>query len=99
MEKRIIYPTNNGGVAVIVPAPQARRQLLVSDAEYEDQTNENGETVTVCIKDAVYRQETDEEFLAWVAKKDVPAGVEYKIVDVTEVPSDRTFRDAWEYET
>ena len=30
-----------------------------------------------------------------VAKKDVPAGVPYEIVDVSEVPSDRTFRDAW----
>jgi hypothetical protein len=33
-----------------------------------------------------------------VAAKDVPAGVEYKIVDVSEIPSDRTFRDAWEYQ-
>jgi hypothetical protein len=30
-----------------------------------------------------------------VAKKDVPAGVSYEIVDVSEVPSDRTFRGAW----
>ena len=30
-----------------------------------------------------------------VAKKDVPAGVPYEIVDVSEVPSDRTFREAW----
>ena len=30
-----------------------------------------------------------------VAKKDVPAGVPYEIVDVSEVPSDRTFRGAW----
>ena len=30
-----------------------------------------------------------------VAKKDVPAGVSYEIVDVSEVPSDRTFREAW----
>lgn len=32
------------------------------------------------------------------AIKDVPSGVEYKIVDVSEIPSDRTFRDAWEYQ-
>jgi len=30
------------------------------------------------------------------AKKDVPTGLPYKIVDVSEIPSDRTFRDAWE---
>ena len=32
-----------------------------------------------------------------LAAKDVPAGRPYKIVDVSEVPSDRTFRNAWEY--
>jgi hypothetical protein len=32
-----------------------------------------------------------------IAAKDVPAGVEYKIVDVSDIPEDRTFRDAWEY--
>lgn len=31
-----------------------------------------------------------------VARKDVPAGIAYKIVEETDVPSDRTFRDAWE---
>ena len=29
--------------------------------------------------------------------KDIPEGAEYKIVDVTDIPSDRTFRNAWEY--
>jgi hypothetical protein len=32
-----------------------------------------------------------------LAAKDVPAGAEYKIVDESDIPSDRTFRDAWEY--
>jgi hypothetical protein len=31
-----------------------------------------------------------------VARKDVPAGVPYKIVDMADIPEDRTFRDAWE---
>ena len=31
-----------------------------------------------------------------VARKDVPAGVNYWIVEDNEVPSDRTFREAWE---
>jgi len=31
-----------------------------------------------------------------IAKKDVPAGLAYKIVDVADIPSDRTFRNAWE---
>lgn len=32
-----------------------------------------------------------------IAAKDVPAGKPYKIVDVTDIPTDRTFRNAWEY--
>lgn len=31
-----------------------------------------------------------------IAAKDVPQGIEYKIVDASELPSDRTFRNAWE---
>jgi hypothetical protein len=31
-----------------------------------------------------------------LARKDVPAGVPYKIIDVEEIPTDRTFRNAWE---
>ena len=30
-----------------------------------------------------------------IAIKDVPAGKPYKIVDVADIPSDRTFRNAW----
>ena len=32
-----------------------------------------------------------------IAAKDVPAGKEFKIVSVDDIPSDRTFRNAWEY--
>ena len=31
-----------------------------------------------------------------IAIKDVPAGKPFKIVDAADVPSDRTFRAAWE---
>lgn len=61
MNQRIVYPTDEGGVAVIIPAPEC------------------GLTI--------------EE----IAAKDVPAGKPFKIVDVADIPSDRTFREAWEY--
>lgn len=59
---RIIYQTDEGGVAVIIPTPQAL------------------ETMTI-------RQ---------IAEKDVPTGKAFKIVEDSDVPSDRTFRGAWE---
>ena len=59
MNQRIIYPTDEGGVAVIIPAAEC------------------GLTI--------------EE----IAAKDVPAGKTYQIVDVADIPTDRTFRGAW----
>lgn len=32
-----------------------------------------------------------------IAKKDVPAGKQYVIINATEMPTDRAFRDAWEW--
>lgn len=33
-----------------------------------------------------------------IAKKDTPHGFPYKIVNESEIPSDRTFRHAWEWD-
>jgi hypothetical protein len=41
---------------------------------------------------------TGELAIEEVAKKDVPVGVAYKIVDTASIPEDRTFRGAWEAE-
>jgi len=60
-DKRIIYPTDDGGVAVIVPAPGCGLSI--------------------------------EE----IAKKDVPAGKPFKIIEAADIPEDRTFRNAWEF--
>ena len=61
MTQRIIYPTDDGGVAIIVPAPECA--LTIEE----------------------------------IAAKDVPAGKPFKIIDTADVPTDRTFRNAWEY--
>lgn len=66
MTKRIIYPTDEGGVNIVVPAPEW--------------LSEEGNTI---------------EKLAEIR---VPSGKPYKIIDTTDVPTDRTFRDAWEYQ-
>jgi len=61
--KRIIYPTDDGGVAVIIPTPEALETMSIEE----------------------------------IAAKDVPAGKPFKIIDVADIPTDRTFRNAWEY--
>ena len=62
---RVIYPTDDGGVAVLIPAPEWLAQ--------------EGNTLEA------------------LAAKDVPAGKPWKIVDAADIPTDRTFRAAWEY--
>lgn len=55
--------------------------------------NDNG-GVSILIPTPEYLAEhTIEELVA----KDVPTGKPYKIVDVSDIPTDRTFRNAWEY--
>ena len=58
MTQRVIYPNDDGGIAVLIPA-------------------ECGLTIEQ------------------IAAKDVPTGKPYLIVDATEIPEDRTYREAW----
>jgi hypothetical protein len=62
MNSRIIFPNDDGGISIIVPAAEC------------------GLTI--------------EE----IAAKDVPAGKPFQIVDVADIPADRTFRAAWSYQ-
>ena len=41
---------------------------------------------------------TGELSLEETAIKDTPTGVKYKIIDHTDLPSDRDFRGAWEFD-
>jgi len=54
---RIIYPNDDDGVAVVIPAPG------IEQIE---------------------------------ALRAVPAGKPYIVVDASDIPADRTFRDAWQ---
>ena len=42
---------------------------------------------------------TEEEKMIYIANKDLPTGTKYEIVADDVPPSDRTFRNAWEYES
>jgi hypothetical protein len=59
-------------------------------------TSFKSDSYTINAKNA---DETYDEFIARIAAKDVPAGTSYKIVPVEDIPTDRTFRNAWEYPT
>lgn len=55
------------------------------------QTDEGGVSILIPSPECL-QEHTIEE----IAAKDVPAGKPYKIVSVADIPSDRTFRNAWE---
>ncbi|CAB4198019.1 hypothetical protein UFOVP1309_47 [uncultured Caudovirales phage] len=102
MNKRIIYPTHDGGVAIIIPAPEARQTAIVSAAVYETVTLPATKTTDAheeqkLVVPEVTRLQTDDEFINWIAAKDVPTGVQFKIIDSVDVPTDRMFRAAWEF--
>lgn len=67
-------------VFIMSIASEARRQVVVTPARFEIQ---DGEVVGI---EAETRDETDDELIAWVAQRDVPAGVKFKISD--EMPAD-----------
>ena len=58
---RIIYETEEGGVAVLIPSPNYLQDHTIEE----------------------------------LAAKDVPEGANHEIVEDGDVPSDRTFREAW----
>jgi hypothetical protein len=53
--------------------------------------NDDGGVAVIVPSPNCLQEHTIEE----IAAKDVPAGKPYKIVDVADIPSDRTFRNAW----
>jgi hypothetical protein len=55
------------------------------------QNDEGGTSIIVPAPEALETMTIEE-----IAAKDVPAGVPYKIIDVQDLPTDRTFRNAWE---
>jgi hypothetical protein len=63
MNKRIIYPNDDGGVSILIPTPEYLETHTIEE----------------------------------LAAKDVPTGKPFQIVDVSDIPEDRTFRDAWEF--
>ena len=51
------------------------------------------------LRDTANREVTDAEIMAHIAAKDVPNGRAFEVVEDSDVPSDRTFRNAWEHDT
>ena len=99
----IVYSNEDGAVSIVTPAPEARRRVLVAPAQFRtvtieatDEEPERQEQELVTPEQ--WRDETDAEFIAWVAAKDVPPNADgsARPFILTDTPPDSTFLGAWE---
>lgn len=106
--KKIIY-TVNGAACICHPSEGFRnaRYITLADGTVLPAGADKIKRAAARAVDSILRQwpvdgavaewaETEDEFVARIAAKDVPAGAtDVRIVDASEIPADRTFRDAW----
>lgn len=109
MDLCITYIRPDGGVSVVNPAPSERFVLAVVEdgvrIAVQPGTRMRGFVPTGPDSEArlahlaslglVYELESDEDFAARMALRDVPAGLAWRVKRKADLPS-RRFRDAWE---
>lgn len=97
--KAILYHRADGGLSVMTPADGARlcRAITVDGQRtaFEPVTFEH--LVRACKTDQLAPEwaETEAQFAARIAARDVPEGLSWQVVDDSTLPTDRTFRGAW----
>lgn len=101
MAKAIVYRSAQGRVEICYPAPWARlceavtagdaRIVLDPPTRFDVQVRRFGTDDL-----APEWAETEEDFVARIAARDVPENAtDIGVVDVEEIPGDRTYRGAW----
>lgn len=80
MSNVIVYKNNDGSCGIIV----ANENLFNSDSPDRKILKERGIDF-----------DSDQNILEWLAKKQVPKDKEWRIVDISNIPNDRYFRNAW----
>lgn len=107
MMRRIVYTQENGKLAVLSPSEGARKALSVKTREGRVSERLVGgkqqpTSVSQLVREwpllgasAVWA-ETEDAFIARIIAKDVPnSAVDVHVVSEEEIPTDRSFRDAW----
>lgn len=99
MEKIIVR--TDTGIAVITPSSDYQEKIVDRDikAVVELAKVVDGELVPAkVVKKAIYEFHMETRSGFDRAMKDIPSGAEYKIIDESELPKERTFRNAWNYD-
>lgn len=92
MNKRIIYQTLDGGVAVIIPTQDALERVSIQAIALKDVP---GPVTVYDVPTGTFEldEESGERYEVMGPRTHTFA---FKIVNVADIPSDRTFRNAWE---
>lgn len=102
--KRIVCTRPDGGISIVVPTEGARlaHWITFSDGTML-QSGSGAVPVDTILRGwpvigAIARwAETEDEFIARIAAKDAPKdAINIHVCDESEIPADRTFRNAWE---
>ena len=103
MDKRIVYTRADGGCSIVTPAPHGRR--FVKDMH--DGTGKVVFPAGSCLPRKAFTPkgvagliragllEDDDAFMARIITGLPADAKEVRVADASEIPTDRTFRDAW----
>ena len=98
--KKIVYKTETG-IAVITPSANYQVKIIdqIIAAVIEPEKIVDGKIVPAKII-TPYQEISHMETRSGLdrAMKDIPEGAEYKIIEDSELPKDRVFRNAWNYD-
>ena len=88
MNQRIIYPTDDGGVAVVIPAPDCGLSLEEIAAKVVPPFRQ---------LEGTGQFDSDDDGNPYEIMKEVLSPRPYEIVDASTIPTDRTLRNAWRW--
>lgn len=80
MNTRIAYVNDEGGLSIIVPAPE----MFDPNSKTRELLRSKGIDF-----------ENDQQIWDYIGTKDIPAGRAFRAMDVSALPSFRDFRNAW----
>lgn len=80
MSKLICFVNDDGFTSILTVPPEMYDPLSATRRD-------------LAVQGIIFK--TEDEMLQWVAKKDVPQGKSYVLLDVNVAPSDRMYRNAW----
>jgi hypothetical protein len=87
---------NNAAELMLAEFPEDRATITAALAKMPAEMAHDLPSPFPGMSRPIYRPETDEEFVARIAAKDLPSNATYvQIVDSEDLPLDQTFRDAW----